>query len=300
MVCFRPIDAWKGPKGLQFTRSGSYSDLRATSIPCGKCMGCRISRQDDWATRIRLEGKLHPVNSFVTLTYAPEHLPLDYSLSKDHAVKWTKRLRRALEPHRIRFFLCAEYGAGNWRPHYHAIIFNYDFPDRTPWRVAPSGEPSFRSELLEKTWPLGHCEVGSFTPQSARYVAGYTLKKITGERALEHYRRMNPDTGEIHQVIPEFTLMSRNPGIGCGWYDENERDAFPSDFLIIDGERKPVPRYFHKKANDKKPMAMATVKIARRKAGRKPSRDKTPERMQAREEHAVHINNNRKKGELEE
>lgn len=242
---------------------------------------------------------MHEVSSFVTLTYGPEHLPKDYSLSKRHLQTWVKRLRYLLDPLRIRFFACGEYGGKNLRPHYHAIIFGYDFPDRTPWRQTASGEISYRSELLERSWTLGNSEVGSFTPKSAGYVAGYSLKKLTGDRAERHYERMNPETGQIHQVLPEFVLMSTNPGIGLGWYAEHGRDAFSSDFLIIDGSKKPVPRYFKRKLDDSGDLNRHRVNQARKKAGRKPSRDKTDERLRAREEFAEHRASQRKPKELD-
>jgi hypothetical protein len=31
---------------------------------------------------------------------------------------------------KVRFFHCGEYGDLTRRPHYHALIFGYDFPDR--------------------------------------------------------------------------------------------------------------------------------------------------------------------------
>lgn len=46
-------------------------------IPCGQCIGCRIQKKQDWATRIEMEAKTHPPESiwFVTLTYDDEHVP---------------------------------------------------------------------------------------------------------------------------------------------------------------------------------------------------------------------------------
>jgi len=208
-------------------------------------------RKDEWKTRLILEGKMHECASFVTLTYGPEHLPRDYSLSKEHPQKWMKRLRFMLGDIRIRFFLCGEYGGEKLRPHYHAIIFGYDFPDRTPWRRSGSGSVSYRSELLEKTWTLGNSEVGTFTPESAGYVAGYSIKKVSGNPAAEHYQRMNPETGEIHQVLPEFVMMSSRPGIGKGWFNEFKMDVDQSTFIIVDGMRKPLPRYFKRQLADR-------------------------------------------------
>lgn len=262
-------------------------------------MGCRIARKEEWKNRILLEGKMHECSSFVTLTYAPEHLPADYSLSKHHFQTWMKRLRRVIEPTQIRFFGVGEYGGQNWRPHYHALIFGYDFPDKYFWANRANGEIGYRSPLLEATWPLGFSEVGSFTAQTAAYVAGYTIKKMGGEYAKEHYRRMNPATGEIHELTPEFALMSRRPGIGRTWYEENKRDVFPSDFLIFEGRKTMVPRYFKRVIDEQDAKTAQKVEAQRKAAGRKPSPDKTEDGMLRRELYRQHLHNKRTKRTLD-
>jgi hypothetical protein len=260
-------------------------------------------RKDEWKTRLVLEGKMHECASFVTLTYGQEHLPADYSLSKDHPQKWLKRLRFMLGDTRIRYFLCGEYGGEKLRPHYHAIIFGFDFPDRTPWRRTASGEISYRSALLEKTWTLGNSEVGTFTPASAGYVAGYSIKKVSGNPADEHYQRMNPETGEIHQVQPEFVLMSSRPGIGFGWLDTYKSDVEESTFIIIEGQRKPLPRYFKRHLGERD---LADAKQNRQKIAQRVAREKSKtspdnqwRRRQDREEYATLMHNRRKPGEIE-
>lgn len=261
-------------------------------------------RKDEWKTRLILEGKMHECASFVTLTYAPEFLPADYSLSKRHAQTWLKRLRFVLGETRIRYFLCGEYGGERLRPHYHAIIFGYDFPDRTPWRRTGSGEISYRSELLEKTWNLGHAEVGTFTDSSAGYVAGYSVKKINGSEAADHYSRMNPDTGEVHTVQPEFVLMSSRPGIGKTWFDAYRMDVEEATFVVINGQRKPTPRYFrrHLEGRDLADKKLGRQRVKQRLA-REASRD-NPEnqwrRRQDREEFATVVQDRRKPGDIDD
>lgn len=302
MPCFCPIDVWPAAPpatGLVFSATRSYAGAKASQIPCGKCMGCRISRKEEWKNRLLLEGSMHECSSFVTLTYAPEFLPTNYSLSRRHLQTWLKRLRFVLDPLRIRFFAVGEYGDTNFRPHYHAIIFGYDFPDRYLWRMGKHNMPLYRSELLERTWNLGHAEIGTFGAMAAGYVSGYTIKKMGGEYGAEHYRRMNPDTGEIHQVEPEFSLMSRRPGIGRAWFDANARDAFPSDYLIVDGKKRQVPRYFKRLLDAQNEKMSSEVNAKRKAAGRKPSRDRTEEGLRRREEHARYLQTQRAKKELD-
>ena len=80
-------------------------------------------------------------------------------------------------------------------------------------------------------WPHGFSVVGSVTFESAAYVARYVMKKVTGERSLDHYGGLKP----------EYTTMSRRPGIGAGWLRRFSSDVFPLDRVIVNG-KKPARR----------------------------------------------------------
>lgn len=229
------------------------------------------------------EASLHEHSSFVTLTYSDENLPWDGSVHVTDLQRFMKRLRKRLGS-RVRYFACGEYGERLWRPHYHLILFGYSFPDREPWRRTGSGHVTYRSELLERAWPLGHCEVGDVTPQSAGYVARYCLKKVGGDAAESHYSRPHPVTGEIHSVRPEFICMSSKPGIGSDWYEKFGDDAFPSDFLIIDGRKVPVPAYYLKKLKAEDEAAALQVVAERKAEGQKRASDSTDARLLVRQD----------------
>lgn len=229
------------------------------------------------------EASCHDENSFITLTYNNQFLPLDGSLSKRAIQLFIKRLRKLLGHSRVRYFACGEYGDDTWRPHYHIILFGYQFPDLRPWRKSPRGHTLYRSAKLETLWTFGNAEIGHVTPDSAGYVARYTLKKINGERALAHYLRPHPVTGEIFRVIPEFALMSRRPGIGGKWFNKYASDTFPRDYCVIDGIKLPVPDFYKKRLSEKE----ALVVSAKRKLGSFDPRrkaDATPSRLAVREE----------------
>lgn len=250
------------------------------TVPCGQCVGCRMARSQDWQTRLYHEGSRHEHSSFLTLTFSDEHLPETGSVCVRDVQLFMKRLRKFLG-HRVRYFACGEYGDLNLRPHYHLILFGFDFPDRKPWRKTGSGFVTYRSEQLEKLWPFGQCEIGTVTPESCGYVARYCLKKVNGPAAEDHYTRQNPVTGEIHRVRPEFITMSTRPGIGSDWFGEFGSDAFPSDFVIVNGSRRAVPRYYKKKLDE----ASAGAITAKRKAeARKRADNNTPERLEVRQE----------------
>lgn len=247
-----------------------------------------MDRSREWSTRIVHEAQSHDRSAFLTLTFSEEHLPADYSISVRHLQLFMKRLRKAKGP--TRFFGCGEYGSRLGRPHYHVLVFGQDFAeDRYAWRQSPTGHPLYRSPLLEKLWPYGHSEIGSVTSESAAYVARYIMKKVNGDQARDYYTRTHPVTGEVVQVRPEFICMSTKPGIGASWYDQYASDAFPSDFVIVEGSKRPVPRYYKKKlaAASVGPLPSSMeLSMATRRAShaRSHQSDNTPERLAVREE----------------
>ncbi|MFN7611381.1 MAG: hypothetical protein ACK5QX_10675, partial [bacterium] len=120
MPCYFPLQGWRsasGP-GVTFNQRKGYVD-KPVQVPCGRCIGCRLARASQWATRIAHEASLHEANSFLTLTYSNEHLPADLSVDVIALQKFMKRLRKALYPAPVRFVACGEYGENTLRPHYH-------------------------------------------------------------------------------------------------------------------------------------------------------------------------------------
>lgn len=144
--------------------------------------------------------------------------------------------------------MCGEYGERTFRPHYHALIFGMDLPDRYKWRNSGSGFPLYRSPIVEALWGKGSVEIGDVTFESAAYVARYVVKKVTGPASESHYRRVDPDTGEIVQVVPEFTRMSlgrrKGEGIGGPWIQKYYTDVYPEDYVMVNGMKCKPPRYY--------------------------------------------------------
>lgn len=213
-------------------------------------MGCKVSRAQSWALRCQMEASQHATSSFVTLTYSTASLPKDWSLQHGEGSSWDlqrfyKRLRKAVGP--FRYFSCGEYGTENLRPHYHALLFGVSFPDR---EVIKEGE-SFRlytSRRLESLWTHGFVTVGDVSFQSAAYVAKYCLKRQS-EGSL-CYRRTAGTSAEAWYVRPEFSVMSRRPGIGARWFERFAGDVFPADEVVHEGRRYRPPRYFETKLSE--------------------------------------------------
>lgn len=241
MTCYRPITAWQsGFTGrLRFSPPEKNFDAwDELQVPCGKCIGCRMTRAQHWGLRCAHEAQMNEDNCFITLTYRPEDLPEHGSLEPKHLQDFWKRLRTHIDrdlrvKKTIRYFACGEYGDQLQRPHYHACIFGHDFADKKPDRGTKSQYTRYSSETLDRLWTHGRTEVGTLTYESAQYTAGYCTKKITGDLAKRHYGKRKP----------EFGVMSN--GIGRSWY-EKYQDDLRNDFLVHETRKFTVPRYYDK------------------------------------------------------
>lgn len=255
--------------------------VRELKIPCGQCIGCRIDKSRAWAIRCTNEAQMHKRNAFITLTYAPEHLPERGSLQYRDFQLFMKRLRKELGP--VRFFCVGEYGGQTNRPHYHALLFGQDFAlDRKHWRNGKENMPVYISPTLARLWPLGNHEIGSVTFQSAAYCARYVLKKIGGEPADLHYRRLDPHTGELVQVEREFARMSLRPGIGRTWYDKYKNDVVNNDGIVLPGGNKVKPPAYYQRLLEQEPR-WEEIEYERFVRSQKWVDDNTPERLAVRE-----------------
>lgn len=219
-------------------------------LPCGQCIGCRLEKSRHWAVRCMHEASLHEDNCFLTLTYSDEELTFACSgptLVKKDFQDFLKRLRHHCAPLRFRYYMCGEYGENFGRPHYHACVFGLDFKDKYLW-FRRGENIVYRSETLEKIWGKGICSLGAVSFESAAYTARYVMKKQTGEYAREYY----------DGAVPEYNEMSRGAGkndpdprfrggIGCGWLEKYKEDVYPDDFIVVNGAKCSVPRYYDKK-----------------------------------------------------
>lgn len=245
---------------MVFNSKDGYYD-NPVSLPCGRCIGCRLERSRQWATRCVHEASLYPQNAFVTLTFR-EACPLDgtkldptASLHKHHFQRFMKRLRKQFYGNmkgNVRYFHCGEYGELLGRPHHHACLFNIDFPDKTLWKIR-EGVRLYESKILQELWPHGSSKIGDVTFESAAYVARYVVKKITGEPAAAHY----------NGKLPEYCTMSRRPGLGKKWQETYTDDIFPKDFIIVRGKRSKVPKYYNKNYELTNPKDYGHIKALR-------------------------------------
>lgn len=309
MPCYHPLHGYyakhvnpaTGKRSWVAKLSKAVSAERL-SIPCQRCIGCRLESSRQWAMRCMHQAQLHEDNSFITLTYDPEHLPYGGTLIKAHFQDFAKRLRRQIEPKRISYYHCGEYGelcrgCGEnrrdcqcpqfdprpGRPHYHALLFGHDFADKQHFKNSASGEPIFTSEALQRLWPSGFCTTGAVTFESAAYVARYCVKKINGDLAEDHYSYTDAD-GVIHRLLPEYTTMSLKPAIGKDWYRDYKRDVYPSDSVVMRGKEMKPPKFYDRLLELEDPAAREVLRERRKAASAKREADQTSRRLRDREQ----------------
>jgi len=269
---------------LTFDRNKSLTGV-GIKVPCGQCIGCRLERSRQWAVRCMHEASLYDDNCFLTLTYDDEHLPPGGSLVKKHASDFIKRLRervRSASGGRFRVYYCGEYGEKLARPHYHLLLFGFDFADKYFWRNSGSGFRLYRSEFLESVWTFGSSEIGAVSFESAAYVARYVMKKRLGRDAKEYYTRVD-EFGQVWELVPEFTDMSRRPGIGKPWLDRFSKEVYDHDSVISNFREARPPRFYDLQLEKEDASRLETIKRSRRRRALQFKDNNTDERLSVRE-----------------
>lgn len=220
-------------------------------VPCGKCIGCRLDYSRMWATRSVHEAYManHFQDcAFLTLTFNDEMLyqrDNPKSLNKVAFRNFIKRLRKAVASDygkTFRFMCCGEYGSKRLRPHYHMLIYGFNFPDSYVYQSkVVHGKRVFycRSPFLEKIWKPANCDksfgfsiLGSVNFETSAYVARYVTKKLH----KTHYTDREP----------EFLLASRNKGLGYYYLEKYYQQIFDNGYITLPtGFKAPIPRYYY-------------------------------------------------------
>lgn len=279
MSCFQPLPATRSlcnpQKVIVGKRSQRFAPVLLPStgeliepfkIPCGRCLGCRIDKSIDWATRLSCEVLEHSPDEcyFLTLTYDNDHVPTAtlpdgssaMTLSSNDVTLFIKRFRSRFPDSTLRYFYCGEYGPRTYRPHYHFISLGIRIPDLVPYSRNFQGDLYFTSRLMDELWPHGHTIIGDVTWESCAYVARYTTKKLGN----------GPDF-ERAGLYPEFARMSRRPGIGSSYFDNNFERIYSHDKVVLPSTGNlrscTPPRYFDKKFEEIDPVRLAKFKSQR-------------------------------------
>lgn len=285
MACYHPLQAYQCADGsVVFAERRGADIVRSLVLPCGQCVGCRLERSRQWAIRVMHEASLYDQNCFITLTYDDEHCPS--GLTYQDFQLFMKRLRRRFFSSKIRFYMCGEYGENFGRPHFHACLFNFDFPDKLYFKKAGDSKV-YTSRILGEVWPFGFTLIGAVTFESAAYVARYCMAKVTGEMAEGWYTVVDAASGEITFREPEFNRMSLKPGIGQPWFQRFASDVYPRGECVVRGRYCRPPRYYDKLFERADADGMEYIKYKRYLHGLEVSYDNTDERVAVKEQVAI-------------
>lgn len=178
---------------------------------------------------------MHEKNAFLTLTYSNDKLKSPKLVYEDFQL-FMKRLRK-LQDERIGFFCTGEYGDKEKRPHWHAIVFNWQPSDATYKYTTDRGDKVYESETLTKTWGHGIAEFGSVTFESAGYCARYAAKKLVHGKDGEH-------------EFEPISKKSNKQAIGKTWLEKNWPDIFNHGICTVRKGKEiiesSIPRYYEK------------------------------------------------------
>ena len=200
---------------------------------------------------------------FCTLTYNDESLlglPFHATSQlrmplKFHYQRWLKRLRKALQPAKVRYFLCHEYGDESFRPHYHVILY-----------LDKSISLSEMRCLVSDTWTYGNVVCDFVTQSRIHYLTKYVTKqfrnvKSSGCSADYIFNHMWENRDLQHRYIVEFFLKKysfivASQGLGCQllkepafirwfWTHLVAGESYPT--YTIGGHSYTLPRIYLKK-----------------------------------------------------
>lgn len=279
MACNTPNQAWhigntaQGKKNLVFAKPTDHWNYDKYLIPCGDCISCKLGKAAEIALRGTHEALTAKINTFITLTYAPEHLPENGTLVPKHLDDFIKRLRYYYPDKKgFKHLSCGEYGQNPMdknsveRPHYHLCLFGIKFEDAKFFKYSKKGYPQYISPILSKIWKYGFHTIAEFDHNLAEYTARYNVKLIAAEnrqKAENELRYVQPweneyanlITGEVYdtpryeahmrklKLEPEFIKYSRN--LGRTYYEKYARDADKGYYNTKKG-KIPVPRAYEK------------------------------------------------------
>jgi len=274
--CTSPQTWAFAPCGTKLTKSKQYysKELAPITIPCGKCISCRLINARNTAIRCVHEAQMHEKTCFITLTYSEENLKnsklnyKDFQLfvkklrseiyddylkeifpkistqleRREHfkiQAKLSPGIQENLKRLGIAVYCAGEYGDRKKRPHWHALIFNWRPVDCVYLRTNESGDRIFKSKTLDRLWGKNDAEkkpneIGNVTLKSAGYCARYAAKKLAHGKDGTH--EYNP-----------ISRRSTKYAIGRKWIEKYWKDVFGLGYLVLpSGEKAGIPRYYEK------------------------------------------------------
>lgn len=266
MACCKPIEIYWNAK----THKHQFKyDKNCTNKPiyvdCNKCESCQLKYIAQLGRRATHELLYHTKAMFITLTVNNENLEQVFpnnSLCHKEFQKFIKRFRNYLERHtedkpKIKYLMCGEYGEKFGRPHYHAVIFGYEFDDLKQHHVRGGAvKNSFRSPTLEKLWKFGFSQISKVNYEKCTYLAKYVAKAKA--KSKDEYGYTDLNTGEIKYKKKEYMVYPKG-GLGKQYFMDNHKAILRKGYLELPMKNKRqgdgktpakigIPRYYKKLA----------------------------------------------------
>ena len=251
---------------------------------CGQCIFCRVTKSQEWAFRLILEGQhTNGLCLFTTNTYTDKHLPKTESglptVRVQHLRQFVRKLRQNTGWN-IRYFAPTEYGKYG-RPHGHSALF-IERPELPSKLWEPKGENrrhlednrirwrqygAVEREILRAWGCKGAVQVAEFNQHRAAYLAKYLSKQATDVATLHPEQEperftMTPGLGadgaktlaEHVEAVGGTTLELQKPGIlldVATWkVDMSNRAIGLRNPHCTRKKTYPVPMYIRKKIID--------------------------------------------------
>lgn len=215
------------------------------TVPCGKCAYCLVNKRSQWMFRVAQEMRTQMHKGyFLTLTYDEKHVARTasgrLSLRFRDVQIYLKRLRK--EKYYVKYICVGEYGGQTKRPHYHIIL----------WTDCPP-------EKLQAQWYNGHIQFGVLTMASAMYTLKYIIQpKQKQEDEVDCFGRNVPGV--------ERTRAQFSKGLGLDYLDRATYNYHTQDydnpemFVIMNGQKVSLPRYYRNKIFTKFQLAKEAAK----------------------------------------
>lgn len=195
---------------------------------CGKCIFCRKKRAMELAMRCVLHASLYQHNCFLTLTYDEKKPGYHNRFEYRDIQLFKKKLRSYVKYHhnkKIEVFNVHEYGK-NKKKHWHLIVFNHQFDDRTLYTTS-GNHRLYTSKTLEALWPHGFNTIGDVSEASALYQAQYAQK--------------DAKNGNTHNA---YTSHSKHSGIGKPYFLRHFDQILTLGYIPFSGRKVPIPRSY--------------------------------------------------------
>ncbi len=258
-------------------------------VPCGKCYHCKITKVNEWVTRMVVQSLYSKYVYFGTLTYDATDtdvfrecspmlsrfnkrgalLRTPLLLRKDHLQKFFKRLRKNTCT-KFQYFACGEYGKNFGRPHFHYILWSdvvvtEDQVSNSWSTLADNGKRVLigrieHQDLRKDARNIEH---------SYKYVCKYLQKsefdfnKLVTKELHEKNIRENfigiPHTENCYhdhkkeylKRYSPFIVCSKRPAIGFAYLQDQLGEFSKGNFKLFSLKGKYVfPLYFYRKTRE--------------------------------------------------